>query len=109
MKKRLRKKFRTGEFTDYEFEVGFKMASPAGEAAVSGMLDAFLDHIESQGLSGGGSWSNDGDFSFYVSSRRDRGLVTEGHRQSVEAWLSGNPAVTGVTVSPLLDAHRDGE
>jgi len=35
--------------------------------------------------------------------------VTESHRQSVEAWLSGNPAVTGVTVGPLLDAHRDGE
>ena len=46
MKKRLRRKFRTGEFTDYEFVVQFKIAQPGGETAVGAMLGAFLDQVE---------------------------------------------------------------
>jgi len=106
MKKRLRKKFRTGEFTEYEFKVQFKMPAPASEDAASAMLGAFLDEIESRGLAGGGSYSNDGDFSFFVASRREHGIVTEAHRQAIEAWLSGNPGVTAATVGPLVDVRR---
>lgn len=101
MKKRLRRKFRTGEFTDYEFVVQFKIAQPGGETAVGAMLGAFLDQVEAQGLAGGGGCSSEGDFSFFVSSRRERGAVTEAHREVLSAWLAGNPEVAGFTVGPL--------
>jgi len=109
MKKRLRKKFRTGEFTEYEFQVQFRMAPPAGESASCALLDRFLDQIEGQQLSGGGSWSNEGAFDFYVSARREHGAVTEAHRLGVEAWLKGEPAIAEATVGPLLDAWRQPE
>lgn len=109
MKKRLRKKFRTGEFTEYEFQVQFKMPAPASEDAATAMLGAFLDEIESRGLAGGGSYSNDGDFSFFVASRREHGIVTEAHRHGLEAWLAGNPGIAGATVGPLVDVRRPGE
>ena len=101
MKKRLRRKFRTGEFTDYEFEVKFKLGQVGGEEAVGAMLGAFLDQVEAKGLAGGGGCSSEGDFSFFISARRERGAVTEAHREALSAWLSGNPAVAGFTVGPL--------
>ena len=107
MKKRLRKKYRTGEFTEYEFQVQFKTSAPAGEDAALATLDAFLDQIQSQGLEGGGSYSNEGDFSFFVASRREHGRVTEAQRQAVEAWLSANPSILSATVGPLLDFRRE--
>ena len=104
MKKRLRKKFRTGEFTEYEFQVTFRMPSPADPQAVEAMLGTFLDAIESRGLMGGGGHSLQGDFSFVVSAGRPRTKVSEAHRAALEAWLQGNPALTGATVGPLVDA-----
>ena len=77
--------------------------------AVEALLGAFLDHIEAQGLAGGGGTSVNGDFAFFVSAGRPRLAVTEAHRLSLEAWLAGNPAVTGAAVGPLLDAwHAQG-
>ena len=106
MKKRLRKKFRTGEYTEYGFKVAFRMAAPFEQPAVEAMLDAFLDQIESQGLAGGGSGGPNGDFSFFVAAYRPRLVVTEAHRQALEAWLGANPAVTGPSVGPLIDARH---
>ena len=106
MKKRLRRKFRTGEFTEYEFQVQFRMAPPAGEAAAYAMLETFLDQLEGQSLSGGGSWSNEGEFAFFVFAKREHGAVTEAHRLGLETWLTANPAVTTATVGPLLDVMR---
>jgi len=104
MKKRLRKKFRTGEFTEYGFEVEFRMALPGDAAAGEALLDAFLDQIEAQGLAGGGSGGPDGDFSFFVAAYRPRVAVTEAHRQALAGWLAENPAVAGPKVGPLVNA-----
>jgi len=109
MKKRLRKKFRTGEFTEYEFQVQFKLPAPAGEAAANAMVGTFLDRIDTLGLVGGGSYSNEGEFSFFVASRREHGRVTEVHRQALEQWLGSQANLAGITVGPLLDVRRDGE
>ena len=107
MKRRLRKKFRTGEFTDYEFEVTFKAVAAVTEAEASNLVGEFLAQIESHRLVGGGSWSHEGQFSFFVCA--ERGVVTEAHRQALEAWLLANPAITAVTVGPRLDARREVE
>jgi uncharacterized protein YggL (DUF469 family) len=104
MKKRLRKKFRTGEFTEFEFQVSFRLQPPVAPDAVEAMLGTFLDQIETQGLMGGGGHSLQGDFSFVVSAGGPRTRVADTHRQALEAWLVGHPALTGVSVGPLVDA-----
>ena len=104
MKKRLRKKFRTGEFTEFEFQVSFRMQPPVEPQAVEAMLGAFLDEIETRGLMGGGGHSLQGDFSFVVSGGKPRTRVGEAHRQALEAWLRGNAGITGASVGPLVDA-----
>lgn len=109
MKKRLRKKFRTGEFTEFGFQVAFHLESPFDAPAVEAMLDTFLDQMETQGLVGGGSGGPDGDFSFFVASYRPRVPVTEAHRQALEAWLGAQPGIAGPSVGPLVDAWRSGE
>ena len=107
MKRRLRKKFRTGEFTEYEFQVQFRMAPPAGEAAAYAMLESFLSELDALELAGGGSWSNEGAFSFFAFAKREHGAVTDAHRQGLEAWFAGNPAIAEGTVGPLLNAWRE--
>ena len=105
MKKRLRKKFHTGEYTEFEFPVAFRMVPPAPPAAVEAMLGAFLDQVEVRKLVGGGGHSLEGDFSFVVASNRPRVAVTDAHRQALEAWLLGQPGLAGVSVGPLTDAY----
>ena len=109
MKKRLRKKFRLGEFTEYEFQVQFRMAPPAGEAAAYEMLETFLARLDALELAGGGSWSNEGAFAFFVFAKREHGAVTEAHRQALEAWFAGNPALVEGSAGPLLNALREEE
>jgi uncharacterized protein YggL (DUF469 family) len=104
MKKRLRKKFRLGEFTEFEFQVDFKMKETPDASAVDALLGTFLDDIEARGLVGGGTFSNQGDFTFSLYANRAKVAVTEEHRQAVEAWLVANPAIASHTVGPLVDA-----
>jgi uncharacterized protein len=106
MKKRLRKRFHTGEFTEYEFQVEFQLAPPADETAVDAMLGAFLDQIEGRGLVAGGSCSHVGDFSFFLSAQKARTPVTDAHRSAVQTWLAGQASVTNAKVGPLEDAWR---
>ena len=104
MKKRLRKRFRLGEYTEFEFVVDFKMKETADSAASEALLGVFLDSIEARGLVGGGTFSNQGDFSFCLYANRARVAVTEDHRQAVALWLAENPAIATHTVGPLVDA-----
>ena len=104
MKKRLRKRFRLGEFTEYEFQVDFTMKETTDLTAGDTLLGVFLDEIEGRGLVGGGTYSNLGEFSFSLYANRARVTVTEEHRQAVELWLSQNPAIATHTVGPLVDA-----
>jgi hypothetical protein len=107
MKKRLRKKFHTGEFTEFGFEVAFHLAAPVQPEAEQDLLEAFLDQIESQGLAGGGM-SREGRFAFTIAAARPRVPVTEAHRLALEAWLKANPAIQEPRVGPLADAwHSD--
>jgi uncharacterized protein YggL (DUF469 family) len=104
MKKRLRKKFRTGEFTEYGFEVDFHLAAPVEAVAADALLNAFLDQLEAQSLAGGGGGGEDGAFSFFVAAGRPRLVVTDAHRAALDAWLSAQPGVLEPKVSPLTDA-----
>ena len=109
MKKRLRKKFRTGEFTEFGFDVEFRMVPPFDPAAVEAMMDAFLDHLDGQRLAGGGSSGPKGDFSFFIASYRPRMAVTEVHRAAMEAWLAGNAGIVDAQVGPLVNAWGTGK
>ena len=104
MKKRLRKKFKLGEYTEFEFQVDFKMKdAPEGEG-VDALLGEFLDAIEARGLVGGGTFSNQGDFTFSLYANRARVAVTQEHREVVAAWLSARTDLASHTVGPLVDA-----
>ena len=104
MKKRLRKKFRLGEYTEFEFQVDFAMKDTEDQVAVDALLGTFLDEIEGRGLVGGGTFSNRGEFRFSLYANRARVAVTEEHRQAVQQWLTSNPVITSHTVGALVDA-----
>jgi hypothetical protein len=104
MKKRLRKKFRMGEFKEYEFLVEFEMAPPRDPAAIGTLMETFLDHMDSLRLVGGGGSTEEGRFLFMVASNHSKVPTTDAHREALEAWLKGNPAILAPKVGPLVDA-----
>jgi len=101
MKKRLRKKFHLAEFTEFGFQVRFKIH--AEEAGADAMIDRFIDQIETQALLAGGGGSAEG-FDFFVTASRPRSAVTDADRLRLETWLSGDPSIVEPHIGPLVDA-----
>lgn len=105
MKKRLRKKLRTGEFKEMGFYVRFRLPEDISEVELDTVLDHFIDDaIEVNGLEYGGG--GDTEWEGFVTLNR-RGSVTEDQRGKVIAWLSGNPRIIEHEVSELMDAWHD--
>jgi len=103
VRKRLRKKLRLSEYTEYGCLVTMSLKKDMDEAA----RDAFLDHwiesaVEVNNLSCGGGGSNE-RWSFFVALC-GRGSVTEEHRAKLSEWLSGQREIESFTVGPLEDA-----
>ena len=105
MNKRLRKKHRTGEFTEYGFLLRFSLPSSWSEVEADRFLDEFIAMVEYQGLAFGGAGRLEWDG--FVVRGGPRGTVTPDQRARVEAWLAARPEVDSFTLGPLIDAWQE--
>ncbi len=99
-KRRIRKKWRIGEFTEYGFEVWADAAS--GEAAEAAM-DAMVALAESHGLCLGGGTSKLEELFVFVATP-GRGTCTEDDRAAFQALIATLPGLSNSEVMPLEDA-----
>ncbi len=103
MRKRLRKKLRRGEFTEYAFDVQYSLEAGTPAAVAEEFLDRFVEHaIEAHNLSCGGGGQGVG-WDFLVT-KAGRGSPTEEQRRAVDAWLAAQPEVRSHTVGQFVDA-----
>lgn len=104
MNKRLRKKLRTAEFTEYGVSV-------LATASVDGMalMDPFIDFVEANNMGLGGCFDENGKIDVFIIrlfGPRPRTL-TEEDRQKISDWLRSQPAIVSFEVGKLVDAHRE--
>ena len=103
MKKRLRKKQRSGEFQELGFEVTYSVRADSPDDAVDELLWSFIqDAIEANGLLAGGGCGR--ETSVFVTSSEHLGSATEEHRALVGHWLASQSIISRHTVHPLRDA-----
>lgn len=106
MKKRLRKKKRLGEFTEYGFAVHFQLDLPEEQA--EDWLDRLVEETQARGLElGGGIGYPEGEAHFVISCLGN-GSVTPEERDSWLAWLQTLPEVNLHRATELIDVwHGD--
>jgi hypothetical protein len=108
LRKRLRKKLRRGEFTEYAFDVQYSLNTGMLAAAAEDFLDRFIEQaIEARNLCCGGG-GKDLSWDFLVT-RAGRGSTTQEDRTAVQAWLAGQPEVRSYAVGQFVDAWHDSE
>jgi uncharacterized protein YggL (DUF469 family) len=103
VRRRLRKKLRWAEFTEYGFAVQYRVRTGLTRAAVDDLLDRFiLEAIEANELScGGGGGPSEWDFFVCANGRRS---ATDVHRRRVDEWLRGQKDIAVRRISALHDA-----
>lgn len=105
MKKRLRKKLRRGEFTEYGFE--FAVAAP--DDRKQRFVDDLVELVESRQMyvgGGFGRWGSEEPGWFFVT-RGSRRSCAESDRSDFQIWLASREDVApGFVVGPLVDANR---
>ncbi len=107
MKKRLRKKLRVGEFSEFGFLMGYRYAEDKSEADRYELLERFLEKaIEANGLLciGFPKEKQDNQFEAFVMVDESRGSVADEQRQAVAEWLKSDAEINAWHVSPLMDA-----
>ncbi len=103
MRKRLRKKLRRAEFTEYAFDVQYSLNAGMSAVAADDFLERFVEQaIEAQNLSCGGG-GRDLTWDFLVT-KTGRGSPTEKDRTAVQAWLAAQPEVRSYAVGQFVDA-----
>lgn len=103
MKRRLRKKLRTGEFRELGFHVRFAFAPEISSEDSDEVHDAFIaEAIEGNELHFGGG--GDRVFEGFVTCARGRSSVDEDRREAVRRWLAEHPLVNEVEVGDFVDA-----
>lgn len=103
MNKRLRKKYRVGEFRELCFEVTFEYKGDVASDACGAFLDTFLTEcIEANGMDCGGCVTEEG--CNFVVTAVDPKTTAESHRAIVKAWLEGREDVSIKTFGELEDA-----
>ena len=120
MRKRLRKKKRVGEFTEYGFEIGgtWSVHGDGLIPAQDAFVDELIDFVEAHGLGVGGGANGD-TFGFYVTGLRPvRGShprrwssvsAREEDRATLETFLRQHATVATSLVGPLTDAWNGKE
>jgi hypothetical protein len=108
MNKRIRKKHRVGEFTEWGFAATFTLADAVTGGAVPDFLDLLAAEVlEPRGLECGGG--GDRGWELFIF-KPDGGSAGEDDRAAVTTWLAGRPEVSELTVGPLIDAgESEGE
>ncbi|WP_419779310.1 50S ribosome-binding protein YggL [Maridesulfovibrio sp.] len=105
MKKRLRKKKRVGEFREYGFWVGVRLAKQLDTDAVDNFMDSFIEEaIEENGLGilGGGKGH---EFGWAVVAFKSRESASEVQIEAVKQWLVNCSEVAEYAVSQLIDTR----
>jgi uncharacterized protein YggL (DUF469 family) len=103
MNRRLRKKLRRGEFTQYGFGLDLEYVQGLSQADYELALDQLIEVIEYLGLNVGGGGSRLG-FGGFVT--RYKGTCTDDDLSRVKSLLGVLPHVSKVTVGPLVDAWK---
>lgn len=103
--RRLRKKLRTGEFTEFGFKLDLSLNPGLDEAAQNAFFDAFLgEALENAGLAFFGFDDSKGNIEGFVTLS-SRGSVSEEQRSAFEAWLKGRSEVSKSSLGALRDAN----
>lgn len=103
MKRRLRKKFRLGEFLELGFEVAFQLDSSDGDPRLNTFWDEFIGYVEARGLYCAGASGRDWDVVVYRGNRR---AASEEDRADVAQWLSACSDVGNIRIGRLFDLWR---
>lgn len=106
MKKRLRKKYRVGEFRELCFEFTFDYKGNIESPECEQFLKLFIDEcIEANGLNCEGNLTEAG---CNITARAEDATQTrETQRQAVKAWLDGRDDVEVKFFGELVDAWYD--
>ncbi|WP_044251700.1 50S ribosome-binding protein YggL [Rhodopirellula sp. SWK7] len=102
MRRRLRKKRRLGEFTEFCFEMSAKFTLGTTGAEADHLIDDFIDYIEASNLQFGGNHTTDGIAG--IVDRRGRPYVTDLDRAAVMDWLNSQRIVSMATSQELRNA-----
>lgn len=106
MKKRLRKKLRCGEFTEYGFEISARINLIT--TSIDNLFAIFISDIEHHNLAFGGAINSD-SINGYIMSAHLRGSCSEKDREWAMAYFdtfNKYGDVVDVVVGPLLDVWR---
>ncbi len=102
MKKRLRKKYRVGEFRELSFSFSFEYKGDVNSDACEAFLNELVvDCIESNGMNCDGFMTEDGCRLVIVA--QDPTKTSEEHRAAVKAWLDARTDVEVSQFSELED------
>ena len=108
MRKRLRKKLRLGEFSEYGFDVSYRLRDDLSETEADDFLFRFLEQaIEANSLACGGGGGPPAYEFCAVSDHR--GSPTREQRSAVGAWLDAQVEVANHSVGEFFDAWHDPE
>lgn len=108
MRKRLRKKLRQKEFTQFGCSVSVVFKNGLSDDAFDRFVDELIEQaVEANGLSGGGG-GNGRTFAAFIT-RAGAASINESDRQMIAAWLSARLEVLEFELSPLVDAWHSFE
>jgi uncharacterized protein YggL (DUF469 family) len=99
--RRRRKARRTGEFTEWGFDVRATLVD-ATTATFGAVIDGLVPVVEARGIGVGGGGCDERVRLF--ATRLGRGSATDADRAAVRAHLAADPRVVAVDVGPLVDA-----
>lgn len=103
MKKRLRKKYRLGEFRELCFEFTFEYKGDVNSPECGQFLQSLVSEcIEANGLDCEGSLTDEG--CLIIVTAADPTKTSEEQRQAVKTWLEGRSDVEVKAFSELHDA-----
>ena len=103
MKKRLRKKYRVGEFKELCFEFSFEYKGDVAAAECEQFLHALVeDCIEANGLDCEGSITDDG--CSIIAKAVDPTQTSNAQREAVKSWLEARSDVELKSFGELQDA-----
>lgn len=106
MKKRLRKKLRKGEFTEFGFMVKCMFKPGFSSEQLDEFLDQTISFCEANDLGMGGGWGPDGCEFGIAGWPRNRAtdIIFMSHsRQVVYDFLYDRPFVKSIDIGPLYD------